>query len=123
MKKLALVVLVIAGLYYTGSRSEPDVSAAAPPDHRVAVESLACESVPGGKARASVSIRNAGDSTLEYAQVAVRVGSQTNARYLRPTTLHPDGIGTALVYNTSGGHSPCEVVAVTDRDGYSATLD
>ena len=121
MKKIALVVAILAGLYYLGSRAEPGASAS--PGYHLTVESIACENIAGIKSRALISIRNSGTTTIEYAKVAARVGPEVSATYLRPHTLHPGTIATAMAYNTAGGAEPCEVLSVTDRDGYPAVIN
>ena len=121
MNKLPWIILAVMALAYFGSRAEPE--AATPPEYHLTVESIACENIAGIKSRALISIRNSGTTTIEYAKVAARVGPEVSATYLSPHTLHPGTIATAMAYNTAGGAEPCEVLSVTDRDGYPAVIN
>lgn len=114
---VVLVILAIALLAPNHERAEPD-----PPEHRAFVESLSCEDVAGVRSRAFVTIRNTGETTIESPKVHVRIGSEVASGYLRPYPLRPGGIADAMIYNSSGGPEPCEVVSVTDRDGYQAVV-
>ena len=120
MNKILLVVLVLMALYFIGARDEQPPPE--PPQHWVFVESLSCEDVYGVRSRAFVTIRNTGDTTIEYARVHVRIGSEVASGYLSPRPLRPGGIADAMIYNTSGGPEPCEVVSLADGDGHQATV-
>src|SRR5690625_2679183 len=120
MNKILLVVLALMALYFIGSRGE--VHPPEPPNHRAFVESLTCEDVAGVRSRAFVTIRNTGETTIEYARAHVRIGGEVVSGYLSPRPLRPGGIADAMIYNTSSGPEPCEIVSVSDRDGHQATV-
>lgn len=119
MKRILIAVAVIAAIAYLVPK--PEAEPVKPPEHRISIESLSCQDL-GTKSRAFVTIRNTGDTTIDYPNVSVRIGTQVGTSYASPYPLRPGGIAESLVYNTSSGAEPCEILAITDSDGYSAAI-
>lgn len=119
MNRVLIAIGVVAVIAYLAPK--PEATPVDPPEHRIAVESLACQDL-GTKSRAFVTIRNTGDTTINYPNVSVRIGTQVGTSYASPRPLRPGGIAESLVYNASSGSVPCEILAVTDGDGYKAAI-
>lgn len=91
--------------------------------HEYAFQTVSVECTsPAGRDKADVTIRNVGNSEVQYAKVFVSFFNDGNVvsaqdSYLRPTSIPPGATASATVYSSGGGADSCAPTAFQDSDG------